>query len=67
MTRKIKLNKIIYFHKQISKHKNKLKKEYRKLDHKNLEFDIEYCLRKLTNSDLNNCINHSFKFINNYK
>ena len=46
---------------------NKLKKEYRKLDHKNLEFDIEYCLRKLTNSDLNNCINHSFKFINNYK
>jgi len=46
---------------------NKLKKEYRKLDHKNLEFDIEYCLRKLTSSDLNNCINHSFKFINNYK
>ena len=46
---------------------NKLKTEFKKLNHKNIISDIKECLNKITNQDLNKCINHSLKFINKYK
>jgi transposase len=46
---------------------NKLKIEYKKLTHRNIEHEIYECLKKITNKDINNCFNHSLKFINKYK
>jgi transposase/DNA-binding protein Fis len=46
---------------------NKLKTEFKKLDHKNIEYEIHKCLKKITNKDINNTFNHSLKFINKYK
>jgi hypothetical protein len=46
---------------------NKLKTEFKKLDHKNIEYEIHECLKKITNKDINNTFNHTLKFINKYK
>ena len=46
---------------------NKLKTEYRKLDHKNMKNDINECLKKLNQIDIKNCMLHSLKIINTYK
>ena len=46
---------------------NKLKTEFKKLDHKNIYNDINKCLNKICKEDVINCINHSLKIINNYK
>ena len=46
---------------------NKLKTEFKKLNHKNLIDDIKQCLKKITNEDINKSLNHSLKFINKYK
>lgn len=46
---------------------NKLKTEFRKLDHKNIYNDIQKCLHKLCREDVINSINHSLKIINSYK
>ena len=41
---------------------NKLKTEFKKLDHKNIYNDIKKCKEDVINS-----INHSLKIINSYK
>ena len=46
---------------------NKLKIEFKKLDHKNIYNDINKCLNKICKEDVINSINHSFKIINSYK
>ena len=46
---------------------NKLKTEFKKLDHKNIYNDINKCLDKICKEDVINSINHSFKIINSYK
>jgi transposase len=46
---------------------NKLKTEFKKLDHKNIYNDINKCLNKIYKKDVINCINHSLKIINSYK
>lgn len=46
---------------------NKLKTKFKKLDHKDIKYDINLCLRTITNEDINNSFHHSLKFINKYK
>jgi transposase len=46
---------------------NKLKIEFKKLDHKNIYNDINKCLNKICKEDVINSINHSLKIINSYK
>ena len=46
---------------------NKLKTEFKKLDHKNIYNDINKCINKICKEDVINCINHSLKIINSYK
>ena len=46
---------------------NKIKTEYKKLDHKNIKDDITKCLKKITDKDFKNCMIHSLKIINTYK
>lgn len=46
---------------------NKLKTEYRKLNHKNMKNDINECLKKINQTDIKNCMLHSLKIINTYK
>ena len=46
---------------------NKLKTEFKKLDHKNIYNDIKKCLNKICKEDVINSINHSLKIINSYK
>ena len=46
---------------------NKLKTEFKKLDHKNIYNDINKCLNKICKEDVINSIKHSLKIINSYK
>jgi transposase len=46
---------------------NKIKTEYKKLDHKNIKDEITECLKKITDKDVKNCMIHSLKIINTYK
>ena len=46
---------------------NKVKTEYKKLDHKNIKNEITECLKKITEQDIINCMLHSLKIINSYK
>jgi transposase len=46
---------------------NKLKTEFKKLDHKNIYNDIKKYLNKICKEDVINSINHSLKIINSYK
>jgi transposase len=46
---------------------NKLKTEYRKMEHKNIKDDIKRCLFKISQEHSINFINHSLKIINTYK
>jgi transposase len=46
---------------------NKLKTEFKKLDHKNIYNDIQKCINKLCREDAVKSINHSLKIINSYK
>jgi len=46
---------------------NKLKTEFKKLDHKNIYNDINKCLNKIYKEDVINSIKHSLKIINSYK
>ena len=46
---------------------NKVKTEYKKLDHKNIKDEITDCLKKITDKDVKNCMIHSLKIINTYK
>ena len=46
---------------------NKVKTEYKKLDHKNIKDEITECLKKITDKDVKNCMIHSLKIINTYK
>jgi hypothetical protein len=43
---------------------NKLKIEFKKLDHKNIYNDIKKYLNKICKKDIINIINHRLKFIN---
>jgi len=46
---------------------NKVKTEYKKLDHKNIKNEITECLKKINQTDIKNCMLHSLKIINTYK
>ena len=46
---------------------NKVKTEYKKLDHKNIKDEITDCLKKITDKDIKNFMIHSLKIINTYK
>lgn len=45
---------------------SKIKTEYRKLDHTNIEKDIKIAILKVTSNDLNNCYLHVIKTIDTY-